>query len=146
VTEYISNIKFSEFPDDLQAADALLYNMGMTHVVSLSPAQLELPHNVMNSIIHRHVNIPTYRPESLIVALPEICDFIRDATSSGGQVLVHCVIESRACIVVTAYCELSFSSSFNHWFNECSNVFSRDLGYSSFRYDRRWSVSDYFAT
>jgi hypothetical protein len=99
-------IKFSDFPDDLQAAEALLYNMGVTHIVSLSPAQLELPNNVMNSITHRHINIPTYRPESVILALSETCDFIHDAINSGGQVLVYCVIESRACIVVTAYCEL----------------------------------------
>jgi len=75
----------------------------MTHIISLSPAQLQLPTSVTNSVIHQHINIPTFKPESLIVALPQICEFICDAVDGGGQVLVHCVIESRACIVVSAY-------------------------------------------
>lgn len=96
----------SEFPEDSGEAESLLQDMGITHIISLSPAQLQLPPNVTSSITHRHVNIPAYEPEALLLALPQICQFISEGINSGGEVLVHCVIESRACIVVSAYCEL----------------------------------------
>jgi hypothetical protein len=35
----------------------------------------------------------------------------RKAIERGGRVLVHCLIESRACIVVCAYCAYSYFSS-----------------------------------
>lgn len=99
----------SEFPDDPLEAEAVLQDLGMTHIISLSPAQLQLPPAVTTVVTHRHVNVPTYKPEALLLALPQICQFIRDAVNGGGRVLVHCAIESRACIVVSAYCAL-FSS------------------------------------
>lgn len=93
----------SEFPDDPQEAEAVLQDLGMTHILSLSPAQMQLPPTLANSVTHRHINIPTYEPEALLVALPQMCQFIRDAISGGGRILVHCAIESRACIVVSSY-------------------------------------------
>ncbi|KAJ8517744.1 hypothetical protein ONZ45_g5119 [Pleurotus djamor] len=92
----------SEFPKDPEQAESLLLDLGITHFISLSPA--EVPTNTGNlpSVQYRHVNISS-NPEALLLALPDVCDFIGKALSSGGEVLVHSQSESRACTVACAY-------------------------------------------
>ena len=97
---------FSEFPDDPEQAQSLLLEMGVTHLMSISPAQ-----NSFNFtfVTNHHVSVSSQCPEALFPVLPNICDYIRDAVKNGGLVLVHCRIESRACMAVCAYRKFFFS-------------------------------------
>jgi len=95
----------SEMPTEPEQAEALLVDRGITHLLTLSPAkQPSFP----ASVKHHHVDIanaPWPGPsDELLFALPECCDFVREALSGGsGQVLVYSEIESKACAVVCAY-------------------------------------------
>ncbi|KIK00530.1 hypothetical protein K443DRAFT_679103 [Laccaria amethystina LaAM-08-1] len=100
----------SDFPSDSRQAVSLLLDMGVTHILSLSPA--EISSAVVSPVVkHHHLNISNQAPEALLVALPDACKFISDAINADGQVLVHCLIESRACTVVSAYLMASSKSS-----------------------------------
>ncbi|KAL4256594.1 protein-tyrosine-phosphatase [Pleurotus pulmonarius] len=63
----------SDFPKDPEQAEALLLDLGITHFLTLSPAECE------------------------------ICDFINDAITNDGEVLIYSVVESRACTAACAY-------------------------------------------
>ncbi|EGN92576.1 hypothetical protein SERLA73DRAFT_147008 [Serpula lacrymans var. lacrymans S7.3] len=92
----------TELPSDPIAADSLLLDMGMTHILSLSSAQFAMP-ELPSTFTHQHIDIPNQAREALLLEMPAACKFIGDAIASGGQVLVHCRVELRACIVVCAY-------------------------------------------
>ncbi|GLB34384.1 putative dual specificity phosphatase, catalytic domain [Lyophyllum shimeji] len=92
----------SEFPDDPWQAESLILDSGVTHVLSISPA--EIPPATLSSLKqHHHMEIPDQRKDALLVALPGACRSVQDAIKSGGQVLVHSSVESTACIVVCAF-------------------------------------------
>jgi len=93
----------SDFPGDPDAAESLLLDLGMTHVLSISSAQLPKPDLPLFN--HCFIDIPNNAREALLLELPTACKFISDAISSGGQVLVQCRVELRACIIVCAYCK-----------------------------------------
>lgn len=106
----------SEFPDDPWQAESLILDSGVTHLLSISPA--EIPSAALSLLRkYHHVEIPDQRRDGLLVALPEACNFIRDAIRGGGQVLVHSPVESTACIVVCAFLmsaqDLSTSEAYN---------------------------------
>ncbi|KAG2741098.1 DSPc-domain-containing protein [Suillus brevipes Sb2] len=91
----------SDFPGDPDAAESLLLDLGMTHVLSISSAQLPKPDLPLFN--HCFINIPNNGREALLLELPTACKFIGDAITGGGQVLVQCRVELRACIIVCAY-------------------------------------------
>ncbi|KAG0700963.1 protein-tyrosine phosphatase-like protein [Suillus ampliporus] len=91
----------SDFPGDPDAAESLLLDLGMTHVLSISSAQLPKPDLPLFN--HCFIDIPNNGREALLLELPTACKFISDAITRGGQVLVQCRVELRACIVVCAY-------------------------------------------
>lgn len=91
----------SDFPGDFDAAESLLLDLGMTHVLSISSAQLPKPDLPLFN--HCFINIPNNGREALLLELPTACKFIGDAITGGGQVLVQCRVELRACIIVCAY-------------------------------------------
>ncbi|KAG1843710.1 protein-tyrosine phosphatase-like protein [Suillus tomentosus] len=91
----------SDFPGDPDAAESLLLDLGMTHVLSISSAQLPKPDLPLFN--HCFIDIPNNGREALLLELPTACKFIGDAITNGGQVLVQCRVELRACIVVCAY-------------------------------------------
>jgi len=97
----------SDFPEDPEQAELLLLDLGITHLLSLPPAQSSS--SVLTSVKHNHLNIPSYSQEALLLALPDACKYIHNALEDGGQILVHCLAESRACTVVCAY--LMFSKN-----------------------------------
>jgi dual specificity phosphatase 12 len=74
--------------------------------LTISPSQTTSI--VLNSVKHRHMNVSNTCKEALLLSLSEACDFIGDALTRHGQVLVHCRAEMRACIIVAAYraCEV----------------------------------------
>ncbi|KAG1766895.1 protein-tyrosine phosphatase-like protein [Suillus placidus] len=91
----------SDFPGDPDAAESLLLDLGMTHVLSISSAQLPKPDLPLFN--HCFIDIPNNGREALLLELPTACKFIGDAITGGGQVLVQCRVELRACIAVCAY-------------------------------------------
>ncbi|KAF8806013.1 phosphatases II [Phlegmacium glaucopus] len=108
----------SDFPYDPEQAQSLLLEMGVTHQLSISPAEV-VP--TSTSVIHHHVNLNTQSPEALLLALPGICDYICDSVRNDGVVLVHCRIESRACTAVCAYL-MSGGSSHEQAFRVIQNI------------------------
>jgi len=92
----------SEFPGDADAAESLLLDLGATHLLSISSAQLPKP-NLPSMFQHRFIDVPNNAREALLVELPQMCKFIGDAIAHGSRVLVQCRVELRACIAVCAY-------------------------------------------
>ncbi|PPQ92758.1 hypothetical protein CVT25_003867, partial [Psilocybe cyanescens] len=91
----------SEFPSDPEKTWSLLMDLGVTHLLSISPTEISTTAGSLAN--HHHVNIDSRSPDALLLALPDICTYIDDAIKSGGLVLVHSMIESRACTAVCAY-------------------------------------------
>ncbi|KAG8219090.1 protein-tyrosine phosphatase-like protein [Butyriboletus roseoflavus] len=92
----------SEFPADADAAECLLQDLGVTHLLSISSAQLPKP-NLRSIFQHCFIDVPNSAREALLLELPNVCNFMGDAIVHGGRVLVQCRVELRACIVVCAY-------------------------------------------
>ncbi|KAF7353852.1 Phosphatases II [Mycena venus] len=90
----------SEFPSDPLQAELLLIDLGVTHFLSLAPTEVT---SAPPGAHHRHIDVPPDVPDKLLVALADACNFIRDAVAGGGKVLVHSLLEARACTVVGAY-------------------------------------------
>ncbi|THH10301.1 hypothetical protein EW146_g8411 [Bondarzewia mesenterica] len=90
----------SEFPNDPEQAACLISYLGFTHFLSIPPAQQPPPSLNIN---YCNLNIPSFRREGLLLALPETCRYIQTAVEKGGQVIVHCQTESNAAVVVCAY-------------------------------------------
>lgn len=92
----------SEFPTDSQQTLSLLPGLGITHLLSISPA--ETTPAIAPVADHHHISIDD-SVESMLLALPGICAYIRGALHSGGMVLVYSAVESRACVAACAYCK-----------------------------------------
>ncbi|TFY75105.1 hypothetical protein EWM64_g8907 [Hericium alpestre] len=92
----------SDFPRDLDQAACLVSYLGMTHCVSITPAE-EIP--ACLTIKRRQLRIPEDKRDQLLLALPDLCKYIEDAISNGGRVLVHCLSESCAATVVCSFRE-----------------------------------------
>jgi dual specificity phosphatase 12 len=92
----------SEFPGDADASESLLLDLGATHLLSISSAQLPKP-SLPSAFHHRFIDVPNNAREALLLELPHVCKFIGDAIAHGSRVLVQCRVELRACIVVCAY-------------------------------------------
>ncbi|KAH7910329.1 protein-tyrosine phosphatase-like protein [Hygrophoropsis aurantiaca] len=108
----------SDFPGDPDAAESLLLDTGMTHVLSIASAQLPTP-KLPSNFHHFFIDIPNQAREALLLELPTACRFIGEAIAAGGQVLVQCRVELRACIMVSAYLmstrHLSSRNAFSVW-------------------------------
>ncbi|KAJ7611747.1 protein-tyrosine phosphatase-like protein [Roridomyces roridus] len=90
----------SVFPSEPDQAEVILAEFEITHVLSVSPAEAPtLPPYVR----HLHLDVCHGEADPVLLALPEACAFLRDAFASGGRILVHSLLESRACTVVGAY-------------------------------------------
>ncbi|KAJ8093301.1 hypothetical protein PM082_020787 [Marasmius tenuissimus] len=89
----------SEFPDDVKQADSLIKELGITHILTISPCELpRLP-----SSIKRHDLKSSHQKESLLMFMSEACTFIQEAMAGNGIVLVHSLVECKAAIVVCGY-------------------------------------------
>ncbi|KAJ7765747.1 protein-tyrosine phosphatase-like protein [Mycena metata] len=89
----------SEFPSDSDQAKLLLHHLDVTHLLSLTPAEISSAPGVQ----HHRIEIPPDAPDGLLLALPDACEFLRGAIAGGGTVLVHSLLEVRACTVAAAY-------------------------------------------
>ena len=133
----IPHVSISEFPDDFDQAHSLLLEMRVTHLLSISPVG-----NTSNftSVMNHHVNVNSQSPDALLLVLPTICDYIRDAVKNDGLVLVHCRNESRACTAVCAYRKffsLSLKKLYSNDFIVFSNV-GRKFIRTRVLYDTKW--------
>ncbi|KAG6908359.1 hypothetical protein DXG01_005177 [Tephrocybe rancida] len=92
----------SEFPENVCQAESLILDAGITHLLSISPEQI--PYAALTCLHkHKHIELPPQRKGDLLLALPDACQFIQGAIEGGGQVLVHSLVETTACIVVCAF-------------------------------------------
>ncbi|KAF7315003.1 Phosphatases II [Mycena indigotica] len=90
----------SDFPSDSLQAELLLYELEVTHLLTIGPAQVAAP--LPTSITHQNIDIPPDSSDHSF-CLPSASAFIRDALGSGGRVLVHSLLEARACVAVGGY-------------------------------------------
>jgi dual specificity phosphatase 12 len=95
----------------------------MTHVLSISSAQLPKPDLPLFN--HCFINIPNNGREALLLELPTACKFIGDAITGGGQVLVQCRVELRACIIVCAYCKSLLPFHLTYFYINTNQLCSR---------------------
>ncbi|KAJ3574685.1 hypothetical protein NP233_g1586 [Leucocoprinus birnbaumii] len=94
----------SDFPEDTRQAESLLADLGITHVLSVSPA--EIPQSVLAAVLkspshYHHVDVRNNAKEDLLLALPGAVSFLEQAMRD-GLVLVHSQMEARACTVACA--------------------------------------------
>ncbi|KAH9977614.1 protein-tyrosine phosphatase-like protein [Lactifluus volemus] len=91
----------SGFPACPEQASCLVAYLGISHCLSLSPSAT-FPSNT--GLKYHHIEIPqSNKAAALLLSLPMICKYIQDAIDNRGRVLVHCLTESTAAIVVCAY-------------------------------------------
>ncbi|KAF9651237.1 DSPc-domain-containing protein [Thelephora ganbajun] len=93
----------SDFTEDLEEAQWLLHDMGISHVVSASSSVMQTSKDLESFVTCRYFDIPDGNMDALVVVLRRICDFIHTAIRNGGRVLVYCSSESRASVIVCAY-------------------------------------------
>jgi dual specificity phosphatase 12 len=77
---------------------------GITHLITLSPVERPPPF-FPDNLKRQHLKVANtfeYNVD-LLLALPNLCDFIDEAIESGGSVLIHGMRESRICIVASGY-------------------------------------------
>ncbi|KIL58965.1 hypothetical protein M378DRAFT_27261 [Amanita muscaria Koide BX008] len=91
------------FPEDPLQAEWLVHDLGVTHLLTISPAKIPstIPGS-SNLAKYHHISLLERNKEDLLVALPDACRFIRQGIDNGGTVLVHCLVESKACVVACA--------------------------------------------
>lgn len=78
-----------------------LADIEVTYFITISPSQTTT--TGLSSVKHHHITASATVQESLLLALPGACNFLRTAINNKEQVLVHCRTEMRACIVIAAY-------------------------------------------
>ncbi|KAF5372859.1 hypothetical protein D9758_001751 [Tetrapyrgos nigripes] len=88
----------SEFPDDAQQAESLMIELGIFHLVSVSP--FTVPH--LRSTVQQF-SIDDLSQDALLVTIPQACNFIREAIANNHRVLVYSDVECKAAIVVCCY-------------------------------------------
>jgi dual specificity phosphatase 12 len=99
----------SDFPTDSEQAASLVTYLGLTHCLSLSPSAT-FPNNI--GLKYNHIEIPQSNKMALLLALPSICRYIQDALDNRGRILIHCLTETTAAIVVCAYLMWSRRASY----------------------------------
>lgn len=67
-----------------------------------------------SGISHKRINIEDIESADILIYLPAICQFIHQALTTGGTVLVHSVKGvSRSAAAVVAYCKIH--AAFEIW-------------------------------
>ncbi|CAK5279122.1 unnamed protein product [Mycena citricolor] len=90
----------SDLPTEPYQAELLLYELNVTHLLTLAPADISFP---TTGLVCRHIDVSPEALEEFLFTLPDTCAFISDAIAGGGRVLVHSQVEARACTAVGAY-------------------------------------------
>jgi len=86
---------------DVAAELTQIETLGITHVLNVASNKIEY---FADKLIYKHVRIMDLPQTHLTKYFPECFQFINDAISSGGRVLVHCMAGvSRSAAVVIGY-------------------------------------------
>ncbi|KAJ3787848.1 protein-tyrosine phosphatase-like protein [Lentinula aff. detonsa] len=91
----------SELPDDVEQVQSLLFEFGITHLLSISPSAT-VP-SLSTLVRHHHIPDSQQERDTILLVLPETCNFIRQAISDGGVVLVYSEMESKAVLASYGY-------------------------------------------
>ncbi|KAG2012982.1 dual specificity protein phosphatase 13 [Coprinopsis cinerea AmutBmut pab1-1] len=92
----------SHFPEDEQQGRSLLANIGITHLVTLSPAGSKLlPRDALRDA--HHIEVPEEDPDSVMDLLLGAVTFIQRAAEQEGRVMIYSENEPRACMTACAY-------------------------------------------
>jgi dual specificity phosphatase 12 len=96
----------SDFPEDSRQAESLVADLGITHILSISPA--EIPPSALTTVLksqthYQHIEVRNNAKEDLLLALPVAVQFLEHAMTD-GVVLVHSQMEVRVCTVACACC------------------------------------------
>lgn len=76
--------------------------MGITHVVNCSPH--DCPNKFLDTITYLNINIEDNWSTDLFLVIYVILDFVNNALTSNGKVLVHCHMGiSRSPSIIIAY-------------------------------------------
>ncbi|KAJ3857924.1 protein-tyrosine phosphatase-like protein [Lentinula lateritia] len=89
------------FPDDVEQTQSLLFEFGITHLLSISPST-PIP-SPTTLVQHHHISDSQQERDTILLALPEACRFIEQAIADGGVVLVYSEIESKAVLASYGY-------------------------------------------
>jgi len=85
---------------DQAANPNVVYDMGVSHIVSLLNGQTK----VFNHVTYLLVPLEDSEEQELLAVLPRIFKFVTEALESGGRVLIHCDQGvNRAAAVTMAY-------------------------------------------
>jgi len=86
---------------DVAAEITQIESLGITHILNVASNKIEY---YPGKLIYRHVRIMDLPQTYLTRYFPECFQFINEAISSGGRVLVHCMAGvSRSAAVVIGY-------------------------------------------
>ena len=125
---------FSGFPEDPVQAEALIQDLGVTHLLTISPCRI--PPTIPNSTTltrYQHLTVSDSKNGDLLITLPDACKFVAQALSEDGMALVHCSVESRACTVVCASCGCFLSRRYQRLTASHSNRIEKHVSKRGFR-------------
>ncbi|KAJ6581101.1 protein-tyrosine phosphatase-like protein [Mycena capillaripes] len=93
-----------DFPSNKDHANALLENLGVTHIVSITPDRISGAPDILEKYVHKHFIVPYTAKEPLLLSLPLLCQFVDDAMqTNNSRVFLHCMDEVRGGIAICAY-------------------------------------------
>lgn len=95
----------SDIPEDTQQSSSMMGTLGVTHLITLSPATSYIPPDAVYGD-RLHIDVPQHDPDSIMHLLPQILEFISRALStpdSPNLVLIYSENEPRACLIAAAY-------------------------------------------
>ncbi|KAJ6485785.1 protein-tyrosine phosphatase-like protein [Mycena sanguinolenta] len=93
-----------DFPSDMDRAAMLFEHLGITHIVSITPDAFSGAGAILENRLHKHFIVPYTSKESLLLALPSLCQFVNNAMQvENSRIIVHCMDELRGGIAICAY-------------------------------------------
>ena len=99
-----------DFPVDYQEVHALLQEVGISSVVAFASLEglTDWLQTINCSVFH--LKLDESDDLSLLLALSDICTFIKKSIGLHQKVLVHSLTEEKAYVAILAYCECGYLS------------------------------------
>jgi hypothetical protein len=90
----------SDFPDEIESAESLIVELGITHLLSIAPSTA-IPN--VPRVQHHHISDAQQGHGVLLLAIPETNNYIKEAIATNGVVLVFSSLESKAVLAAYGY-------------------------------------------